>query len=129
MAETPKLICIVDDDPSVRRALGRLIRSFGLDAELLASGRECLDEPYIDRAACLLLDVSMPGMDGFELYTLLQASGRSVPTVFISAHDDEGYRKRAQSAGAVAYLDKPCDEVLLCDAIHKAFAAYDASRP
>jgi FixJ family two-component response regulator len=129
MAETSKLVCIVDDDPSVRRALGRLIRSFGLEAELLASGRECLDEPYIDRAACLILDVSMPGIDGFELNALLQASGRGVPTVFISAHDDEGYRERANSAGAIAYLDKPCDEVLLCDALHKAFAAYDAPRP
>ena len=128
MAETPKLICIVDDDPSVQRALGRLIRSFGLEVELLASGRECLDKPYIDRAACLILDVAMPGMDGFELHTLLQASGRSVPTVFISAHDNADYRERARSAGAIAYLDKPCDEVFLCDAIHKAFAAYDASR-
>ena len=128
MAETPKLICIVDDDPSVQRALGRLIRSFGFEVELLASGRECLDKPYIDRAACLILDVAMPGMDGFELHTLLQASGRSVPTVFISAHDNADYRERARSAGAIAYLDKPCDEVFLCDAIHKAFAAYDASR-
>jgi FixJ family two-component response regulator len=129
MAETPKLVCIVDDDPSVRRALGRLIRSFGFEVELLASGRECLDEPYIDRAACLILDVSMPGMDGFDLYASLQASGRNVPTVFISAHDDEGYRERARSAGAIAYLDKPCDDVLLCDALHKAFAANDAPRP
>ncbi len=128
MAETPKLICIVDDDPSVRRALGRLIRSFGLGVELLASARECLDGSHIDRAACLILDVSMPGMDGFELHALLQVSGRGAPTVFISAHDDEGYRERARSAGAIAYLDKPCDEVLLFDAIHKAFAAYDAPR-
>ncbi len=128
MAKTPKLICIVDDDASVRRALGRLIRSFGLDVELLASGRECLDERYIDRAACLVLDVAMPGMDGFELHALLQASGRSVPTVFISGYDDEGYRERACSAGAIAYLDKPCDDVLLCDALHKAFAADDAPR-
>ncbi len=128
MAETPKLVCIVDDDPSVRRALGRLLRSFGLEVELLASGRECLDEAYIDRAACLILDVAMPGMDGFELHALLQASGRSVPTVFISAHDDESYGERARSAGAIAYLDKPCDEVLLCEALHKAFAAYDAPR-
>ena len=128
MVEASKLICIVDDDRSVRRALGRLTRSFGFDVETIASGRECLDGAYIDRADCLLLDVSMPGMDGFELYALLQASGRSVPTVFISAHDDEGYRKRARSAGAIAYLDKPCDEVLLRDAIHKAFAAYDAPK-
>ncbi len=128
MAETLKLICIVDDDPSMRRALGRLIRSFGLEVELLASARECLDGSHIDRAACLILDVSMPGMDGFELYALLQASGRSVPTVFISAHDNADYRERARSAGAIAYLDKPCDEVLLGEALHKAFAAYDASR-
>ena len=128
MAETPKLVCVVDDDPSVRRALGRFIRALGLEVELLASGRECLDKPHIDRAECLILDVSMPDMDGFELHALLQASGRSVPTVFISGHDDKGYRERACSAGAIAYLDKPCDEVLLCDAIQKAFAAYDASR-
>lgn len=128
MAETAKLVCIVDDDLSVRRALGRLIRSFGFDVALLASGRECLDEPHIDRSACLILDVSMPDMDGFELYALLQKSGRSVPTIFISAHDDEGYRQRARSAGAITYLEKPCDEVLLCNAISKAFAGYDPPR-
>ena len=127
--KNPKLICIVDDDSSVRRALGRMVKSFGFDVRLFASARECLDGSDIDLSACLILDVSMPGIDGFELIALLQASGRSVPTVFISAHDNEGYRERARSVGAVAYLDKPCDEVLLCDALHKAFAANDVSRP
>jgi FixJ family two-component response regulator len=126
MAGAANLICIVDDDPSVRRALGRMVTSFGYGVQLLASGRECLDGPHIDRAACLILDVSMPGMDGFELCALLQASGRSVPTVFISAHDDEGYRAKARSVGAVAYLDKPCDESLLRDAVDNAVASYDA---
>ena len=129
MGGPPHLICILDDDPSVRRALGRIVRSFGFEVQLLASGRECLDGPHIDRAACLLLDVTMPGMDGFELHALLQASGRSVPTVFISAHDDEGYRQQARSAGAVAFLQKPCEESLLQDAIDKALASYDTSRP
>jgi FixJ family two-component response regulator len=126
MAGAANLICIVDDDASVRRALGRMVTSFGFEAQILASGRECLDSPYIDRAACLILDVSMPGMDGFELHALLQASGRSVPTVFISAHDDEGYRAKARSVGAVEFLNKPCDESLLQDAIDNALASHDA---
>jgi FixJ family two-component response regulator len=67
-------------------------------------------------------------MDGFELHALLQAGGRSVPTVFISAHDDEGYRQQARSAGAVAFLQKPFEESLLRDAIDKALASYDTSR-
>ena len=129
MAGAANLICIVDDDPSVRRALGRMVTSFGFEVQLLASGRECLDGPYIDQAACLILDVSMPGMDGFELHTLLQASGRSVPTAFISAHDDEGYRAKALSLGAVAFLNKPCDERLLRDAVDNALASYDAPMP
>jgi FixJ family two-component response regulator len=120
MAETQELICVVDDDASMRRAFGRLIKSFGYEVQLHASGRECLDETFIDRAACLLVDVSMPHMDGFELYALLEASGRSVPTVFISAHEGRGYRERARSLGAVAFLNKPCDENLLLDALKAA---------
>ncbi len=128
MAETQELICIVDDDSSMRRALGRLINSFGFEVQLHASGRECLDGTYIDRAACLIVDVSMPRMDGFELHALLKSSGRSVPTVFISAHVGVGYRERASSVGAVAYLNKPCDESSLRDAIGAALAQYDACR-
>ena len=123
MGKFPKLICIVDDDESVRRALGRLTRTYGFDVELMESGRECLDGAYIDRAACLILDVSMPSMDGFELHALLKASGRDIPTVFISAYDDERYKERAKSIGAVAFLSKPCDENLLRDAIDKAIAS------
>ena len=129
MTEAPNLLCIVDDDPSVRRALGRMVKSLGFEVLLLASGRECLDSPHIDRVTGLILDVSMPGMDGFELHALLQASGRSVPTVFISAHDDEAYRAKARSVGAVAFLNKPCDERLLRDAVDNALASYDAPMP
>ena len=92
------------------------------------TGRECLDETFIDRAAALIVDASMPRMDGFELYALLESSGRSIPTVFISAYVGMGYRKRALSAGAVAYLNKPCDEGSLRDAIGMALAQYDACR-
>ncbi len=123
MVKAPQLICIVDDDPSVRRALGRLVRSFGFEVELLTSGRECLDGSSIKRSACLILDVSMPDMSGFEVHALLQASGRSIPTVFISAHDNENFREMARSAGAVAFLSKPCDAESLRGAIDQSLAS------
>jgi FixJ family two-component response regulator len=126
--KTPELICIVDDDASVRRALGRLIRSFGFEAALFESGRACLDGTAVDRAACLVLDVSMPGMNGFELHLLLQSAGRSIPTVFISAHDDERYRQQARAQGGIAFLNKPCDANLLLDAIDEALAPDAAPR-
>ena len=122
MGEVSDLICIVDDDTSVRHALGRMVRSFGFDVQLLASGRDCLDGPYIDQASCLIVDVMMPNMDGFELYALLAASGRDIPTVFISGQNNQKKFDRAQSAGCVAFLNKPCDVKLLHDAIIKAIA-------
>ncbi len=122
MGEDSDLICIVDDDASVRRALGRMVRSFGFDTQLLASGRECFDGPYVDRDLCLIVDVTMPNMDGFELHALLAASGRDIPTIFISGQNDQNNTDRAQSVGSVAYLNKPCDANSLHDAIVKAIA-------
>jgi FixJ family two-component response regulator len=120
MGEISGLICIVDDDASVRRALGRMVRSFGFDIQLLASGRDCLDGPYVDQASCLIVDVMMPDMDGFELHALLAASARDIPTIFISGQNDQKTINRARSIGSVAILNKPCDANLLHDAILKA---------
>ena len=120
MGEVSELVCIVDDDASVRRALGRMVRSFGFDIQLLASGRDCLDGPYVDQASCLIVDIMMPDMNGFELQVLLAASGRDIPTIFISAQNDQKFFDRAQSVGCVAILNKPCDADLLHDAIVKA---------
>ncbi len=126
MGEHSILISIVDDDSSVRRALGRMISSFGFKVELFASASDYLNESYLD-PACLILDVVMPDMNGLELLAALQESGRSVPTVFISAHDDESYMEKARSLGAIAYLQKPCDETVLLDAIEKALTSNDAA--
>ncbi len=122
MGEVSGLICIVDDDASVRRALGRMVRSFGFDIQLLASGRDCLDGPYVDQASCLIVDVMMPDMDGFELHALLAASARDIPTIFISGQNDQETIDRARSIGSVAILSKPCDPDTLHDAIVKAVA-------
>ena len=125
MGEHSILISIVDDDSSVRRALGRMISSFGFKVELFASASDYLNESYLD-PACLILDVVMPDMNGLELLAALQESGRSVPTVFISAHSNEAYMEQARSLGAIAYLQKPCDETVLLDAIEKCLASNNA---
>ena len=123
MPDKTNLICIVDDDASLRRALGRMVKSFGFDVRLFASPRECLDGLDVERAACLILDASLPGMDGFELHTLLRESNRGVPTIFISAHDGARYKEKARSVGAIAFLNKPFEGSLLLDAIEKALAS------
>ena len=121
MVDASKLVCIVDDEAPVRRALARLMQRHGYDALAFSSGRECLDGHEIDRAGIVIIDVSMPGMDGFELHTLLRASGRKIPTIFISAHANRQYACRAKSVGAITFIDKPCNEVDLLSAVESAF--------
>jgi len=99
-----------------------MVRSFGYDIQLLTSGRDCLDGPYVDQASCLIVDVTMPNMDGFELHALLTAAGREIPTVFISGNNGQKNSDRAQTVGGVAFLTKPCDASALHDAIVKAIA-------
>jgi FixJ family two-component response regulator len=113
-------IALVDDDLSVRRALPRLLRSAGYEPRGFASGRELLDSGFADRAACLVLDIHLEGMSGFELLESLRASGSRVPAIFITAHDDPAARERARRAGASAYLRKPFDAGVLIDALAAA---------
>lgn len=120
MGSQPNLVCIVDDDESVRRALGRVVHSFGYDVQLHSSARDCLDGHSVAKASCLIVDVSMPDMDGFELYALLKDSGRDIPTIFISAFDNEQNARRAMSAGGVAFLNKTHVTSTLQDVIEKA---------
>jgi FixJ family two-component response regulator len=95
----------------------------GYDSLGFSSGRECLDGHEVDRADVVLIDVSMPGMDGFELHTLLRASGREIPTIFISAFANRQYATRARSAGAITLLSKPCKETDLLNAVESAIAS------
>lgn len=99
-----------------------MISSFGYPVQLIPSARQYLDGPHVDQTACLILDITMPEMDGFELHSLLKTSHRSVPTIFISAHDDATYRERVNSIDSAIFLQKPCEENLLHDAIHNALS-------
>ena len=117
MSQPRPCIAVVDDDESICRALRRLVRSVGMDAETFASGQEFIDlitaVPSF-RADCVILDVRMPGLNGLEVQERLARTGRRLPVVFITAHDDGGARDRALAAGAVAFLRKPVnDEVLI----------------
>ena len=125
MGERSILISIVEDDPTVRRALGRMVRSFGYKVELFGSAREYLEASQVDQTECLILDVVMPGMNSLELLATLQESGRKIPTVFISAHNNAAYKEKARSLGAVAYLQKPCEMNAILDSIEKALAVND----
>ena len=111
------LISIVDDDDSVRQALKSLIDSVGFRAEVFDSGEEFLKSPYLSQTDCLIADVRMPGMSGLELQERLSAAGRSIPIVFISAHEDKAARARGLQAGAIDFLQKPFSEDSLLGAI------------
>ena len=111
------LISIVDDDESVRNALKSLIDSVGFRAEVFDSGEKFLNSPYLSQTDCLIADVRMPGMSGLELQDRLSAAGRSIPIVFISAHDDKEARDRGLRAGAIDFLQKPFSEDSLLGAI------------
>jgi len=116
------MIAIVDDDPSVRRALGRLIRSAGYTVETFASAGEFLDSAAVGRTTCLVLDLLLEGMTGFELQGLLAADGAGIPVIVITAHDDAATRERVRHAGAAAYLPKPFDPAALLHAIQRVAA-------
>jgi FixJ family two-component response regulator len=111
------LISIVDDDESVRNALKSLIDSVGFRAEVFDSGEKFLNSPYLSQTDCLIADVRMPGMSGLELQDRLSAAGRSIPIVFISAHEDKEARARGLRAGAIDFLQKPFSEDSLLGAI------------
>lgn len=121
MARAP-LISIVDDDDSLRRSLGNLLRSLGFRVQEFASAQAFIGAQNARETACLILDVRMPGMTGLDLQRHIAASGWRVPIVFITSHADDDARTRALAAGAVAFLSKPFREKEILDAINAALS-------
>jgi len=120
MASTAPLISIVDDDLSVRRALGRLVQSAGYAVATFASAGEFLDSPALAQVACLVLDISLDGMSGFDLKERLAMEHPSLPIIFITALDEATTRERFRRSGVAAQLRKPFDEHTLLQAIRRA---------
>ena len=115
-----RVLSLVDDDASVRKSTGRLIKSFGFTVEVFASGEEFLRFGNLSITSCLVLDVQMPGMNGLQLQSHLAAAGYRIPIILITAYPDERTRARALEAGAVAFLTKPFGEEALLKGIRSA---------
>jgi len=123
MSKTKPTIAIVDDDASVCRAISRLLRSLGMNADTFTSGHDFIKHiqtmPSV-RPDCVVLDVQMPGMNGLEVQELLVRSENPLPVIFITAHDEVSLRERALQAGAVAFLRKPFNDELFIKTLNQA---------
>jgi len=120
VTKTRSLIAIVDDEEPIRKALKRLLRSAGLEVETFPSGVEFLESLASRRPDCVVLDLHMPVVSGFEVQARLAESGGSVPVVIITGHDSDETRAQALSGMPVAYLRKPVNDQVLLDAIELA---------
>ncbi|WP_437760069.1 response regulator transcription factor [Sorangium sp. So ce1389] len=122
MAETAPTVFVVDDDPSVLRALERLLRAAGYAVEAYASPGAFLEHAPTERPGCAVVDLRMPVMDGFELQQGLTRRGCPLPIVFLTGYGDGSSAAQAMKAGAVALLTKPCDDTELLAAVERAIA-------
>jgi len=114
------LVAVVDDDESVRESLPDLLREFGFAAHSFSSAEEFLSSDSLIQTRCLILDIAMPGMTGFDLQRELKLRGHSIPIIFITAHKDEVVRTRAFQQGAVEFLFKPFSDTALLQALNSA---------
>jgi FixJ family two-component response regulator len=127
MVTPRRRIAVVDDDPSVRKALARLLRASDLDAEAYGSAAQFLQSLPKSAPDCLVLDLQMPEMTGLALQRELARSGIRLPVVMITGHDEPGMQARCVAAGVAAYLRKPLDEKTLLAAIDNAIDASNLS--
>ena len=119
MNQAAPVVFVVDDDPSVSRAIKRLVESVGLRAELFGSAQEFLRNEDRDSANCLVVDIRLPGISGLDFQRELAAAGIHIPIVFITGHGDIPMTVRAMKAGAVEFLTKPFRDQDLLDAIQQ----------
>ena len=116
-------VAVVDDEPAVRKALARLLRSAGFQATEFASGLDFVHALGRGGYPCVILDLQMAGMSGAEVQVHERVRGTGTAVIIITAHDDAGSRARCMAAGATAYLCKPFDDLALLGAVKKACLA------
>lgn len=116
------MIAVVDDEESIRKALTRLMRSAGLEVQTFSSGPEFLKSLESRLPDCLVLDLHMPVMNGFEIQTRLAQTGPRIPTIVITGHDSPESREQAMGCGPAAFFRKPVDGQALLDAIEFALS-------
>ncbi len=114
------IVCVVDDDESVRESLPDLIKEFGFPARAFSSAEEFLSSGSVDKTNCLILDIAMPGMSGLELREELKRRGREIPIIFITGQRDETVRARVLKQRVAGFLLKPFNDTDLLAAIKTA---------
>lgn len=120
MSNTASTVFVVDDDPAVLKSLSRLLRSAQLNVATFASAQEFLEQHDPRAPGCLVLDVSMPGLNGLELQESLSTKGSAIPIIFLTGHGDVPTSVRAMKHGALDFLSKPVNDEGLLNAVHTA---------
>jgi FixJ family two-component response regulator len=120
-------VYVVDDDLAIRESLSSLIRSAGLLVQVFESAKDFLARRDLNEHCCLILDVRMPEVDGFDLQRQLAVEGREIPIIFVTGHGDVPLAVRAMKAGALEFLRKPFSDEELLAAIRHALTLSDAS--
>ena len=115
-------VYLVDDDPDVRKAIGRLLESAGLEVASFASAQQFLDGYDRSAPACLVLDLAMPGLNGLELQAALEREASPLPIIFLTGRGDIATSVQAMKHGAADFLTKPVDDAALLAAVHDALA-------
>ena len=128
MTQPASIVFVVDDDPSVRRAIKVLLESVGLAVELFGSAKEFLLGRPADSPSCLVLDIRLPGVSGLDFQRQLAEAKINIPIIFISAHGDVPMTVRAMKAGAIEFLTKPFRDQDLLDAVQVALERDRARR-
>ena len=123
MGDDRSVVCIVDDDASLRRSLRNLLMSVGFRVETFQSAELFLESAHRENPGCVVLDLRMPGMSGLDLLRQLAATGSGIPVIILTAHGDDETRRRSLQAGAVAFLEKPFQSAALLDAVRTALSS------
>ena len=129
MARDPPRIAVIDDESGVRTGLTRLLRSAGYTATAYAGGAEFLGDLASSTPDCLILDLRMPEMSGFELLQRLADSGRSLPVVILTSFPSADTRSRAFEAGVADFLEKPVERSALLEALDRALVTKSRDAP
>ena len=127
MNQTPPVVAVLDDEPQMRKALRRLLSTHGFRVDTYERGNDFLAALPSHPADCLVLDLHMPEVNGFDVLVALQSQRVAMPVIVVTGHDEPGTAERTRTFGALAYLRKPVDEVALLAAIKSAIAADDSS--
>ena len=122
MNDAEKVVHVIDDDDSVRRSVGFMLKTSGYKVQSYSSGAEILKEAKSLETGCILLDIRMPGMDGLEVQQALRNHGVAMPVIIMTGHGDVPLSVRAMKAGAIDFIEKPFEKEVLITAIESGFS-------